>query len=177
MERWLFVYLLCPIIMLSISKILLEQIIILKAGKMWSNSSLNYSFPSKGDFSGKIDYHNLCLYSRPHNPTTIQTNIRLDNFGPNLIQIAHLSRKSFFGKIDCYYCIPTVFFHATTFKKNPQRTNNKTKTSIILAQTGYQLLLKKGIFWKSWPTLLWCSYCIPSCYVISKYPSQSRSWV
>ena len=29
--------------------------------------------------------------------------------------------KEFFGKIDCYYRIPTVFFHATTFKKIPQR--------------------------------------------------------
>ena len=120
MERWLFVYLLCPIIMLSISKILLEQIIILKAGKIWSNSSLNYSFPSKGDFSGKIDSHNLCLYSRPHNPTTIQTNIRLHNFGPNLVQIAHLSRKSFSAKLTVTTAYLLYSFMLQHLKKIPK---------------------------------------------------------
>ena len=27
----------------------------------------------------------------------------------------YLPQKRFFGKSDCYYCLPTVFFHATTF--------------------------------------------------------------
>ena len=117
--------------------------------KLCSNLRLNYSFPTKGDFSGKIDYHSFCLHSRPQHPTTFQANIRLHNFGPNWVQIAHLLQKRFFGKIDCYYCIPTVFFHATTFKKSPQRANNKTEGCIILAQTGCELLLQTRIFWKS----------------------------
>ena len=142
-----------------------------------ANLGLNYSFPPKGNFSGKIDYHNLCLHSRPHHPTTFSTNIRLHNFGSNWIQIAHFPQNRFFGKIDCYHCILTVFFHATPFKKSPQRANNKTEGCIILAQTGCKLLPQTRIFSKSWPTLLWSSYCIPSCYAISKYLSQSRSWV
>ena len=85
--------------------------------------------------------------------------------------------KEIFGKIDCYYCVPTVFFHTTTFKKIPQRANNKTEGCIILGQTGCELLLQTRIFWKSWPLLLCSSFCIPSYYAISKYLSQSRSWV
>ena len=27
----------------------------------------------------------------------------------------YLPQNIFFGKSDCYYCLPTVFFHATTF--------------------------------------------------------------
>ena len=109
---------------------------------------LNYSFGPKGDFSRKIDYHTLCLYSRPHHPTTFQTNTRLHNFGQNWVQIAHLPQKRFFGKINCYYCIPTVLFHATTFQKKSQRANNKTEGCIILAQTGCELLSQKGFFRK-----------------------------
>ena len=135
---------------------------------------LNYSFAPNGDFSGKTDYRDLCLYSRPHHPTTFQTNTRLHNYGQNWVQIAHLPEKRIFGKIDC---IPAVFFHATTFQKNPQRANNKTEGYIILAQTGCELLSQKGFFWKRLPTLSWSSYCTPSCYVISKYLSQSRSRV
>ena len=111
--------------------------------------SLNYSFPPKGDFSGKIDYHNLCLHSRPHHSTILQTNIRLHNFGPNWVEIAHLLHKRFFGKIDCEYCLPTAFFHATTFKKSTQKANNKTEDCIILAQTGCELFLQAESFWKS----------------------------
>ena len=85
--------------------------------KIWANLGLNYSFPQKGDFSGKIDYHNLYLHSRPHHHTTFQTNIRLHNFGPNWVQLAHLLQEIFFGKIDRDYCLPPVFFHATTSKK------------------------------------------------------------
>ena len=40
-----------------------------------------------------------------------------------------------------------------------------------------RVIFPKWIFWKIWPTLLWSSHCIPSCNVISKYLSQSRSWV
>ena len=100
---------------------------------------LNYLFPPKRDFPGKIDYNNLCLHSKPHHPTTFQTNKRLHNFGPNWVQITHLLQKRFFGKIDCDYCLPIVFFHATTFKKNPHKANNKTEDYIVLAQTGYEL--------------------------------------
>ena len=144
-----FVYLLCPIVLLNISKILLEQIIILNIANIWANLCLNFSFPPKGDFSGKIDYHNLCLHSRPRHSTILQTNIRLHNFGPNWVEIVHLLHKRFFGKIDCEYCLPTAFFHATTFKKSTQKANNKTEDCIILAQTGCKLLLQTRIFWKS----------------------------
>ena len=146
-----------------------------KVAKIWANFLLNYSVAPKGDFSGKFDYHNLCLYSRPHHPTTFQTNTRLHNFGQNWVQIVHLHQRRFFGKIDCYCYMPTVFIHATTFPENSQRANNKTEGYIILAQTGCELPFQKGFFWKRWPTLFLSSYCTPSCYVISKYLSQSRS--
>ena len=65
---------------------------IAKVAKIWANSGLNYSFASKKDFSGKIDYHYLCISSKPHHPKTFQTNLssqsldkRLDNFGSNWI--------------------------------------------------------------------------------------------
>ena len=41
--------------------------------KIWVNSGPSYSFAPKEDFSGKIDYHHLCLLSKPHH-STFQTN-------------------------------------------------------------------------------------------------------
>ena len=82
-----------------------------------------------------------------------------------------------FGKIDYYYCIPTVFFDATTFKKSPERANNKTEGCIILLQTRCEFLPQTRIFWKSWPLLFWSNFCIQSCHDISKYLSQSSSRV
>ena len=73
----------------------------------------------------------------------------LHNFGPNCVQIAHLLQKRFFGKTECDYCLPVVFSHTTTFKKSPQKANNKTEDCIILAQSGGELLLQTAIFWKS----------------------------
>ena len=90
----------------------------------------------------------MSIYSRPHHPTTFQTNIRLHNFCQNWVQIAHLPQKRFFGKIDCYLFIPTVFFHATTFQKKSQRGNNKTEGCIIMAQTGCELFSQNGFFGK-----------------------------
>ena len=46
----------------------------LKTAGNLCNASLNYSFAPKEDFSGKIDYHRLCLSSKPHHPKTFQTN-------------------------------------------------------------------------------------------------------
>ena len=89
----------------------------------------------------------------------------MPKLGPNCLI---LPEKRCFGKIDYYYCIPTVHFHATTFQKNPQRANHKIEGCIILSQIGCKLLPQKGIFWKSWPKLLWSKCCIPSWYVISK---------
>ena len=40
-----------------------------KVSEIWANFGLNYSFASKGDFSGKIDYYNLCLSGKLHHPT------------------------------------------------------------------------------------------------------------
>ena len=101
----------------------------------------------------------------------------MHNFCPNWVQIVHLPQKRLFGKIDCYYCIPTAFFHATTFKKSSHRAYNKTESCIILAQTQCELLLETRIFWKSWPTLLWSSYCILSCYAISNGPTLPKKKV
>ena len=62
----------------------------------------------KGDFSGKIDYHRLCLSSKPHHPATSQTNlwrgsldIRLHNFGSNWVQIAY--PMDTFSSIHCRF--------------------------------------------------------------------------
>ena len=135
--------------------------------KIWANLTLNYSFLPKRDFSGKIDYHNLCLRSRAHHPKTLQINTKLHNFGPNWVQIAHLLQNRCFGKIDFEYCMTIVFFYATIFKKIPQKANNKTEDCIILAQTWCELYLQTTMFWKIWPRLLWYSYCIPFYFVIS----------
>ena len=80
--------------------------------------------------------------------------------------------KRDFGKIDYYYCIPTVFFDATTFKKSPQRANNKTEGCIILPETRCEFLPQTRIFWKSWPLLFWSSFCIQSCHDISQNSSR-----
>ena len=86
-----------------------------------ANLVLNYSFTPKVHFPQKNNYHHLCLSSNPHHPTTFQTNpwswsldIRLYNFGPNWVQIVHLP---VFGKIDCYYCLATVFQNYNISKK------------------------------------------------------------
>ena len=47
---------------------------IMKTAKIWANSVLNYSFSLKGGFSQKIDHYHLYLSSKPHHPTTFQTN-------------------------------------------------------------------------------------------------------
>ena len=47
---------------------------IAKVAKIWSDLGLNYSFASEEDFSGKIDYHQLCISSKPHHPKTFKTN-------------------------------------------------------------------------------------------------------
>ena len=46
----------------------------MKLAKFWANSGLNYSFDTKGDFSGKIDYRHLSLSSKCHHPIAFQTN-------------------------------------------------------------------------------------------------------
>ena len=61
-----FVYLLCPIMLINISQRLLAQAMLQKAPKIWTNLGLNYPFAPKSDFSGKVDYHNLCLSSQPN---------------------------------------------------------------------------------------------------------------
>ena len=76
---------------------------------------------------------------------------RFYNFGPNWVQIVHFLHKRCFSKVDCYYCLPDLFLHATTFQKNPERTNHGTEGCIILAQIGFESLPQKVIFWKSWP--------------------------
>ena len=92
--------------------------------RLFGSPILFETLAPKGDFSGKIDFHHLCLSSKFHHPTKFQTNpyswsldIRSHDFNPNWVQIAHLPQKRFFGKIDCYYCLPTVLFHASTFQK------------------------------------------------------------
>ena len=34
-------------------------------------------------------------------------------------KLSILPRKRYFGTIDCYHCITTVYLHANTFKRNP----------------------------------------------------------
>ena len=74
---------------------------------------------------------------------------RLHNFCPYWSKLSILPQNRYFGKIDCYYCMPTVYLRAKTFLKNPQRANHKIKGCIILAQIGCKLLTQKDIFWKS----------------------------
>ena len=69
-------------------------------------------------------------------------------FLPKLDPNCPFARKRYFGKFGCYYCIPSVFSHATTSQKNNQRANHKAEGCIILAQTGCDLLPKKFFFGK-----------------------------
>ena len=62
-------------------------------------------------------YDNLCLHSRPHHSTIFQINIRLYNFGPNWIQIAHLFQKGFFGKLTLTIVYPLYSFVLQHLKK------------------------------------------------------------
>ena len=52
--------------------------------------------------------------------------IRLHNFASNWVQSTHFSQEIFPGKIDCYYCVPAVFYLTITFQKNYQRPNHLT---------------------------------------------------
>ena len=69
--------------------------------------------------------------------------MRLLNFCPNWVQITHLPQKRFFSKIDCYYCVPTVFFNATTFRKNPQKAYNKTGPNWLQVTSPNRNVLEK----------------------------------
>ena len=70
---------------------------------------------------------------------------------PNWVQIAHFPQKRFVGKIDCNYCLPTVFFDATTlwllnFGPNWMRVNS-FKGDILekltnLINLSYPIMLK-----------------------------------
>ena len=64
--------------------------------------------------------------------------IRLHNFGSNLVQITQFPQEIFFGEIECYYCLPTVFYQATTFKK-VLRWQIMKQGCTILAQSGPKL--------------------------------------
>ena len=101
----------------------------------------------KTDFFKEIFRCCFFLFIVPYHAKTSQEDPQI--FCPNRIQIAHLLEKRYFGKFGCYYCIPSVFFHATTFQKNHQRANHKTEGCIIFAQTGCDLLPKKFFLWKS----------------------------
>ena len=111
-EKWLllFVDLLFSVMLLNISKRFLEYIMILTFAKIWANSVLNYAFTSNEDFPQKINYHHLCLSSKPHHPT-FQTNpsgwsldqryIFCQNFSHFLLQVKQLlSEISMFWKTD-----------------------------------------------------------------------------
>ena len=53
--------------------------------------------------------------------------MRLHNCGSNLVQTAQFPQEICFGKIGCYYGLPTVFCHATTFQKYHQKSNHETR--------------------------------------------------
>ena len=98
----------------------------------------------------------------PHHPRALQINpqswsldIRLHNFGSNWVQITHFQQEIFSGKIDCYYCVPAVFYLTTAFQKNSQRPNHQ-KGCIILSQIWPELtFLSKTNLLESWQTFHW----------------------
>ena len=81
--------------------------------------------------------------------------IRLHNFGSNLVQITQFPQEIFFGKIECYYCLPTVFYHATTVQKSPQMANHETRLHNFGSKWAQVVLsTKREFFWKSCTILL-----------------------
>ena len=87
--------------------------------------------------------------------------IRLHNFGSNLVQIAQFPQEIFFGKIECYYCLPTVFYQATTFQKSPQMANHETRLHNFGSKWAQVVLsTKREFFGKA------AQYCFSVLYLI-----------
>ena len=134
---------------------------ILKVVKIWANLGLNYSFALKGNFCGKLTTITLDYLVSPIMLLRFKQIFRVNHKISGYISLVQIDSKlsicpkrDFFGKIECYYCLPTVFFHTTEFQKIPQRENQGTEGWIILDQIRCDLLAQKGIFWSSLPTLL-----------------------
>ena len=135
----------------------------------------------EGNLFWKIDWHHFCLPIEPHHPRTFQANpqswsldIRLHNFGSNWVQITHFPQEIFSGKIDCYYCVPAVLYLTTAFQKNSQRPNHQ-KGCIILSQIWPELTFPSKTNLLEKLTNISLVFYIPSCYIISKKSSESRS--
>ena len=67
-------YLMCPIILLNISKRLLEWIMILKVAEILTDVVPNYPFAPKGIFFRKLIKITFTYLFEYHHPTTSQSN-------------------------------------------------------------------------------------------------------
>ena len=65
-----------------------------------------------------------------------------------MIQITHFPYKEFFGKNDCYFCLPFVSYNATYQFKEIIRVDHNTKGCKNLSKFGFKLLITpKGDFY------------------------------
>ena len=117
---------------------------ILKVTRIWVKLGLNYSFASKGHFSGKLTTITFVYVLSPIMLLHFKKVLRADHKISGNIILVQIEfklpicpkRDFFFGKICCYYYLPTVFFHAIAFQKYSQRENQETEGCITLAQIG-----------------------------------------
>ena len=77
-------------------------------------------------------------------------------------------RDIFFGKIDCYYCLPTVLCHTTILQKYILRVDPQTKLHSCGTNWTQVALSIKGNFFGKVYQLYFGLFFISSCYIISK---------
>ena len=64
------------------------------------------------------------------------------NFGLNYVQTVHLPQKRFLGKIECYYCIHTVFFHAVAHENKIRLLENADLIGLSLMVVLFEIYLQ-----------------------------------
>ena len=69
-------------------------------------------------------------------------------FGLRWVQFVYWPKKRFFGKIDCYYCLQTVFFYVTTSRKILKEQILRLKVAYFWAKLGASYFPKRNLFVK-----------------------------
>ena len=135
----------------------------------------------KGNCFGKLtnitfanELNSIILEHFKQNPQSRSLDIKLHNFGSDWVQINHFPQEIFSGKMDCYYCVPAVFYLTTAFQENFQRPNHQ-KGCIILSQIWPELTFPSKTNLLEKLTNLSLVFYIPLCYITSKKSSESRS--
>ena len=116
----------------------------------------------------------------PYHPGTFHTNpqswsleIKLHRFNSNLVQITHFLQEIFSGRIDCFYCVPAVFYLTTAFQKHSQRLNYQ-QGCIILSQIWPELTFPSKTNSLEKLTNISLVFYVPLCYILSKNPLRAN---